>query len=119
VSTYISLPNSPYFTPHPAYKTVRSGYKLLKFFYSEEGTIQVGNSEGKCHLRLLMIGSDVTKEVLQTNSHISLQLISFPLPAYFSTFPTHYLAIFILRNVGSDNLTSDFNRLISVREYIQ
>jgi hypothetical protein len=52
VSIYISLSNSPYFTPHPVYKTGRSGYKLLRFFYLEEGTIQVGNSEGKWDIKI-------------------------------------------------------------------
>jgi len=46
--------------------------------------------------KLLMIGSDATKEVLEIKPiHISLQLISFPLPAYFSIFPAHYLAILL------------------------
>lgn len=52
VSIYISLSNSPYVTPHPVYKTERTGYKLLRFFYSEEGTIQAGNSEGKWDIKI-------------------------------------------------------------------
>jgi len=52
VSIYIYLPNSQYFTPHPAYTTGRSGYKLLGFFYLEEGTVQVGNSGGKWDIKI-------------------------------------------------------------------
>jgi len=52
VSIHLSLLNSPYFTPHPVYKTGRSRYKLFWFFYSEVGTIEAGNSEEKWDIKI-------------------------------------------------------------------